>query len=193
MLLTCRDGIKALDCFGRVNQRKRKKKPAIDLKSAYYAKKRDRVAGNTMAKGMITNINQFREATGQEKNPLPDDGSICEIRAAVAATVLHVFPGETVAAMLDSANSSAAFIKRAGVTKTLAGSMQVPLRPSPGCGVQSVGVQSRAAAWCSCFFQVNKPKNPVIEIPTVKWKEGGLLVARPSRGLPPRDQLSIGN
>ena len=36
-------------------------------------------------------------------------------------------------------------------------------------------------------------KTPVIEIPTVKWKEGGLLVARPSRGLPPRDQLSIGN
>ena len=23
---------------------------------------------------------------------------------------------------------------------------------------------------------MNKPKNPVIEIPTVKWKEGGLLV-----------------
>ena len=45
----------------------------------------------------------------------------------------------------------------------------------------------------SCLFQVNKPKNPVIEIPTVKWKEDGLLVARPSRGLPPRDQLSIGN
>ncbi len=36
-------------------------------------------------------------------------------------------------------------------------------------------------------------KKPVIEIPTVKWKEGGLLVARPSPGLPPRDQLSIGN
>ena len=34
---------------------------------------------------------------------------------------------------------------------------------------------------------------PQIEIPTVKWKEGGLLVARPSRGLPPRDQLSIRN
>ena len=33
----------------------------------------------------------------------------------------------------------------------------------------------------SCFFQVNKPKNPVIEIPTVKWKEGGLLVRQ---GLP---------
>ena len=33
----------------------------------------------------------------------------------------------------------------------------------------------------------------MIEIPTVKWKEGGLLVARPSRGLQPRDQLSIGN
>ena len=66
-------------------------------------------------------------------------------------------------------------------------------RQCPGCGVQSVGAQSRAAAWCSCLFQVNKPKNPVIEIPTVKWKEGGLLVARPSRGLPPRDQLSIGN
>ena len=30
---------------------------------------------------------------------------------------------------------------------------------------------------------MNKPKNPVIEIPTVKWKEGGLLVARPSRAL----------
>ena len=53
-------------------------------------------------------------------------------------------------------------------------------RQCPGCGVQSVGAQSRA-------------KNPVIEIPTVKWMEGGLLVARPSRGLPPRDQLSIGN
>ena len=39
----------------------------------------------------------------------------------------------------------------------------------------------------------SQAKNPVIEIPTVKWKEGGLLVARPSRGLPPRDQLSIGN
>ena len=127
MLLTCRDGIKALDCFGRVNQRKRKKKPACDLKSAHYAKKRDRDAGNTMAKDMLTNIKQFHEATGQEQKPLPDDGSISEIRAAVAATVLHVFPGETVAAMLDSANSSAAFIKRAGVTKTLAGSMQVPL------------------------------------------------------------------
>ena len=104
-----------------------KKKPAIDLKSAYYAKKRDREAGNTMAKDMLTNIKQFHEATGQEQKPLPDDGSISEIRAAVAATVLHVFPGETVAAMLDSANSSAAFIKRAGVTETLAGSMQVPL------------------------------------------------------------------
>ena len=127
MLSTCRDGIKAIDCIGRVNQRKRKKKPASDLKSAYYAKKRDREAGNTMAKDMLTNIKQFHEATGQEQKPLPDDGSISEIRAAVAATVLHVFPGETVAAMLDSANSSAAFIKRAGVTKTLAGSMQVPL------------------------------------------------------------------
>ena len=73
------------------------------------------------------------------------------------------------------------------------GAFMASERPSPGCGVQSVGAQSRAAAWCSCLFQVNKPKNPVIEIPTVKWKEGGLLVARPSRGLPPRDQLSIGN
>ena len=54
-------------------------------------------------------------------------------------------------------------------------------RQCPGCGVQSVGAQSRAAAWCSCLFQVNKPKNPVIEIPTVKWKEGGLLVRQ---GLP---------
>ena len=41
-------------------------------------------------------------------------------------------------------------------------------------------------SWCavarsSCLFQVNKPKNPVIEIPTVKWKEGGLLVRQ---GLP---------
>ena len=110
-----------------MNQRKRKKKPSNDLKTAWYAKKRDREAGNTMAKDMLTNIKQFHEATGQEQKPLPDDGSICEIWAAVAATVLHVFPGETVAAMLDSANSSAAFIKRAGVTKTLAGSMQVPL------------------------------------------------------------------
>ena len=33
----------------------------------------------------------------------------------------------------------------------------------------------------SCLFQVNKPKKPVIEIPTVKWKEGGLLVRQ---GLP---------
>ncbi len=40
---------------------------------------------------------------------------------------------------------------------------------------------------------MNKPKNPVIEIPTVKWKEGGLLVARPSRGLPAYDQPSVGN
>ena len=54
-------------------------------------------------------------------------------------------------------------------------------RTSPWCSVQSVGAQSRAAAWCSCLFQVNKPKNPVIEIPTVKWKEGGLLVRQ---GLP---------
>ena len=53
---------------------------------------------------------------------------------------------------------------------------------------------ARSCSWqSSCLFQVNKPQNPVIEIPTVKWKEGGLLVARPSRGLPPRDQLSIGN
>ncbi len=52
---------------------------------------------------------------------------------------------------------------------------------------------ARSCSWqSSCLFQENKPKNPVIEIPTVKWKEGGLLVARPSRGLPPRDQLSIG-
>ena len=113
------------------------KKPACDLKSAHYAKKRDRDAGNTMAKGMLTNINQFREATGQEQNPMPDDGSICEIRAAVAATVLHVLPGETLAAMLDSANSSAVFIKRASVTKTLAGSMQVPL---DGVGCVSRGM-----------------------------------------------------
>ena len=42
------------------------------------------------------------------------------------------------------------------------------------------------------FVPSEQAKNPVIEIPTVKWKEGGLLVARPSRGLPPRDQLSIG-
>ena len=59
-------------------------------------------------------------------------------------------------------------------------------------------------SWCaaarSCLVQLFVPseqakKNPVNEIPTVKWKEGGLLVARPSRGLPPRDQLelSIGN
>ena len=33
----------------------------------------------------------------------------------------------------------------------------------------------------------------MIEIPTVKWKEGGLLVARPSRGLRPYDQPSVGN
>ena len=104
-----------------------KKKPAIDLKSAYYAKKRDLAAGNAMAKGMLTKIKQFHEATGQEQNAMPDDGSICEIRAAVAATVLDVFPGETVAAMLNDAHSSALFIKRAGVTETLAGSMQVPL------------------------------------------------------------------
>ncbi len=68
-------------------------------------------------------------------------------------------------------------------------------RQCPGCGVQSVQlVRSRAqllgAVVCS---KRTSQKNPVIEIPTVKWKEGGLLVARPSRGLPPRDQLSIGN
>ena len=51
-------------------------------------------------------------------------------------------------------------------------------RPSPVCGVQSVGAQLRAAALIrgSCLFQVNEPENSVIEIPTVKWKEGGLLV-----------------
>ena len=127
MLSTCRDGIKALDINGCPIQRNRKKRPAGDLKSAYYAKKRDLAAGNAMAKGMLTKIKQFHEATGQEQNAMPDDGSICEIRAAVAATVLDVFPGETVAAMLNDAHSSALFIKRAGVTETLAGSMQVPL------------------------------------------------------------------
>jgi hypothetical protein len=123
VLSTCRDGIKAIDINGRTIKRKRKKRLASDLKSAYYAKKWDRDAGNTMAKDMVPNINQFREVTGQEKKPMPDDGSICEIRTAVAATVLDVFPGETVAAMLDSAHSSALFIKRAGVTETLAGLM----------------------------------------------------------------------
>ena len=74
--MTCRDGIKALDINGCPIPRKRKKKPANDLKSAWYAKKRDREAGNTMAKDMLTNIKQFHEATGQEQNLMPDDGSI---------------------------------------------------------------------------------------------------------------------
>ncbi len=43
------------------------------------------------------------------------------------------------------------------------------------------------------FVPREQAKNPVIEIPTVKWKEGGLLVARPSRGLTPCDQPSVGN
>ena len=65
--------------------------------------------------------------------------------------------------------------------------------PLVQCSISWCAV-ARSCSWqSSCLFQVNKPKNPVIEIPTVKWKEGGLLVARPSRGLPPRDQLSIGN
>jgi hypothetical protein len=59
--------IKAIDCFGRVNQRKRKKTPASDLKSARYGKKRDRDAGSTVAKDMFANINQFHEATGEGK------------------------------------------------------------------------------------------------------------------------------
>ncbi len=70
---------------------------------------------------------------------------------------------------------------------------------------EAMSLVQRSISWCavarscswqsSCLFQVNKPKNPVIQIPTVKWKESGfkLLVARPSRGLPPCDQPSVGN
>ena len=59
-------------------------------------------------------------------------------------------------------------------------------QPGLGHGVPSVGAQSRAAALfkSSCLFQVKKPENLVIESPTVKLKEGGLLVrARPSHGV----------
>ena len=53
-------------------------------------------------------------------------------------------------------------------------------------GGHALQLVQRSISWCavarscscqsSCLFQVNKLKNPVIEIPTVKWKEGGLLV-----------------
>ncbi len=50
MLSSCRDGIKAIDCNGRVIKRTRKKRPANELKSTWYAKKRDRDADNVLAK-----------------------------------------------------------------------------------------------------------------------------------------------
>ncbi len=42
------------------------------------------------------------------------------------------------------------------------------------------------------FVEVNEPENPVIKIPTVKWKEGGLLLLVGGKDLlagPPRENV----
>ncbi len=40
------------------------------------------------------------------------------------------------------------------------------------------------------MFQVNEPEKSVIKIPTVKWKEGGLLVGARTFWPPAKDRLA---